>query len=93
METTTHSIKGTKMSDPTETTRREMVAQLNSIEGRREYLESKHGEVWDTSELQEQFEVTGFMAPFVGVRRRGDGVTGSVMFQASPRYYFKFQPE
>ena len=81
------------MSDPTETTRREMVAQLNSIEGTREYLESKHGEVWDTSELQEQFDVLGFMAPFVGVRRRSDGVRGSVMFQAAPRYYFGFSPE
>ena len=81
------------MSDPTETTRREMVAQLNAVEGSREYLESKHGEVWDTSELQEQFEVLGFMAPFVGVRRRSDGVRGSVMFQAAPRYYFGFSPE
>jgi len=80
-------------TDPTETTRREMVAQLNAVEGSREYLEAKHGEVWDTTELQEQFEVTGFMAPFVGVRRRCDGVKGSVMFQATPRYYFSFSPE
>ena len=81
------------MSDPTEPIRREMVAQINAIEGSREYLESKHGEIWDTSELQEQFEVTGFMAPFVGVRRRCDGMKGSVMFQASPRFYFRFQTE
>ncbi len=81
------------MSDPTESIRREMTAQLNAIEGSREYLSAKHGEVWDTTELQEQFEVTGFMAPFVGVRRRCDGVKGSVLFQASPRFYFKFQPE
>ena len=81
------------MSDPTEPIRREMVTQLNAVEGSREYLEAKHGQVWDTSELQEQFEVTGFMAPFVGVRRRCDGVKGSVMFQASPRFYFNFQPE
>ena len=46
------------MSDPTEPIRREMVAQLNAVEGSREYLEAKHGEVWDTTELQEQFEVT-----------------------------------
>ena len=81
------------MSDPTEPVRREMVAQINAIEGSREYLEAKHGEVWDTSELQGQFEVMGFMAPFVGVRRRSDGVRGSVMFQHDPRLYFKFQPE
>ena len=81
------------MSDPTEPIRREMVAQLNAVEGSREYLESKHGEVWDTTELQEQFEVLGFMAPIVGVRRRCDGVKGSVLFQASPRLYFGFSPE
>ena len=81
------------MSDPTETVRREMVKQINAVEGSREYLEAKHGEIWDTTELQEQFEVLGFMAPFVGVRRRCDGVRGSVMFQASPRLYFRFQPE
>jgi len=81
------------MSDQTEPIRREMVAQLNAVEGSREYLESKHGEVWDTTELQEQFEVTGFMAPFVGVRRICDGMKGSVMFQASPRFYFGFSPE
>ena len=81
------------MSDVTEPIRRKMVAEINAVEGSREYLQAKHGEVWDTTELQEQFEVTGFMAPFVGVRRRCDGVKGSVMFQASPRYYFSFSPE
>ena len=81
------------MSDVTEPIRRKMVAEINAVEGSREYLQAKHGEVWDTTELQEQFEVTGFMAPFVGVRRRCDGVRGSVMFQASPRFYFSFSPE
>ena len=80
-------------TDPTETTRRAMVAQLNAVEGSREFLEAKHGEVWDTTELQEQFEVLGFMSPLVGVRRRCDNVRGSVLFQASPRFYFGFQPE
>jgi hypothetical protein len=81
------------MNDPTESTRREMTAEINAIEGSREYLEAKHGKVWDTSELQEQFEVLGFMSPFTIVRRRCDGVRGSVMFQANPRFYFQSQPE
>ncbi len=81
------------MTDPTEGVRREMVAQINAVEGSREYLQQRYGEVWDTSQLQEQFEVLGFMAPLVGVRRRSDGVRGSVMFQASPRFYFGFLPE
>lgn len=81
------------MSDPTEGVRRKMVAQLNRIEGSREYLASKHGEIWDTSELQSEFEVLSFFAPLVIVRRRCDGVRGSVMFQHSPRFYFGFSPE
>jgi hypothetical protein len=85
--------KGPRMSDPTELIRRQMVAQINAVEGSREYLESKHGQIWDTTELQQEFEVLGFLAPFVIVRRRADGVKGSVLFQSSPRFYFGFQPE
>ena len=81
------------MPDPTEAARRTLQQEINADPTSRPALEAKHGDVWDTTELQEQFEVTGFMAPFVGVRRRCDGVKGSVMFQASPRFYFKFQPE
>ena len=32
------------------------------------------------------------MAPVVVVRRRSDGVKGSVLFQHSPRFYFSFDP-
>ncbi len=81
------------MNDPTEPIRREMVAQINSVEGSREYLESKHGQVWDTDQLQEEFEVLGFLAPFVIAKRKSDGVRGSLFFQNSPRIYFGFQPE
>ena len=81
------------MSDPTETTRRLMTKAINSVEGSREYLEAKHGQVWDTSELQEEFSVLGFAAPFCIVKRKSDNVRGSVMLQHSPRYYFEFSPE
>jgi hypothetical protein len=81
------------MNDPTEPIRREMVAQINAVEGSREYLESRHGQVWDTDQLREDFEVLGFLAPFVVARRKADGVKGSLMFQHSPRFYFGFQPE
>jgi len=81
------------MSDPTASIRREMVAQINAIEGSREYLESKHGEVFDTSQLQQEFEVIAFLSPFVSVRRRSDNLKGSVIFQHSPRFFFQFQPE
>lgn len=81
------------MTDPTESIRREMVATINAKPGSREYLESKHGQVWDTSQLQEDFEVLGFMAPLVVARRRSDGTKGSLMFQANPRFYFSWSPE
>jgi len=81
------------MSDLTEPIRRQMVAQINAVEGSREYLESKHGQVWDTAQLCDDFEVLGFLAPFVIARRKSDGVRGSLLFQSSPRLYFGFQPE
>lgn len=33
------------MSDPTESTRRQMVQEINAAPGSREYLEAKHGQV------------------------------------------------
>lgn len=80
------------MSDPTETIRREMVEEINHQPGSREYLEAKHGQVWNTSELQEEFEVIGFAAPLVVATRKSDGTKGSLMFQASPRFYFGWSP-
>lgn len=76
--------------DPTESARREMVGTINAAPGSREALEAKYGKVWDTAEMQADFEVSGFMAPFVGVRRRSDGAEGTLMFQHNPRFYFSF---
>jgi len=78
------------MHDETESIRRELVGQINSDPGSREALEAKHGQVWDTQELSKDFEVTGFMAPFVVVKRKSDGVIGSLVFQGSPRFYYSF---
>ena len=80
------------MKDETESYRRQRVAELNAEPGSREALEAQYGQVWDTSELQDTFEALGFMAPFIVVRRRLDGVKGSFEFQHSPRFYFNFQP-
>lgn len=57
----------------------------------REELERECGQVWDTRQLQEEFSVEGFQAPFVVVRRKADGVRGSLEFQHMPRYYFSFK--
>ena len=81
------------MNDPTESIRREMVAEINAEPGSREYLEAKHGQIWTTKELQQDFEVLSFAAPLVVVRRRSDGAKGSLKFQHNPRFYFDFSPE
>jgi hypothetical protein len=81
------------MSDPTEAVRRVLVNAINSDPNGREALEKDHGQVWDTDELGRDFEVSGFMAPFVIVKRKTDGVKGSLMFQHQPRFYFGFTPE
>jgi hypothetical protein len=80
------------MSDATESYRRQRLAEINFEPGSRQALEAKHGQVWDTSELSQDYEVTGFMAPLVVVRRKSDGVKGSLEFQHSPRFYFSFSP-
>ena len=65
-------------------------SRINLVPGSREALESRYGQVWSTDELTEDFEVIGFMAPMVVVRRRLDGAKGSLEFQHSPRFYFGF---
>jgi hypothetical protein len=81
------------MSDPTESLRRERLAEINADPGSREALVAQYGQVWDTNELRRDFDVLGFAAPLVVVRRKPDGVRGSLEFQHSPRFYFSFQPE
>lgn len=49
--------------------------------------------LWDTKELQEDFDVLGFSAPFCIVRRKSDGQEGSLCFSHYPRWYFDFQPK
>ena len=79
-------------SDTTENVRRELTRELNAAPKGRAELEAQHGEVWNTDELQRDFEVKGFAAPFVVVVRKSDGVGGSLVFQHAPRFYFAFSP-
>ena len=87
-----------EMIDITKGTRREEVSIINSaVESvdeatERARLEEKYGQVWDTTELQKDFEVRSFLAPSIHVNRRSDGVSGSLKFQHHPRFYFSFTP-
>lgn len=78
--------------DQTEGFRREMVKKINSNPGERATLEAEHGRVWSTEELQKEFEVLNFMAPYIIVKRKSDFVRGSMAFQHLPRFYFDFEP-
>lgn len=80
------------MKDETENLRRQRLIELNCEPGSREALEAQYGKVWSTDELREEFDVLGFMAPYVIVRR-SDGVKGSLEFQHHPRFFFNFEPE
>jgi len=77
--------------DPTEESRRALLVTVNATPVDRAALETKHGQVWSTEELARDFEVLGFAAPFVVVRRKTDGRAGSLMFQHHPRFYFSFE--
>jgi hypothetical protein len=82
------------MNDPTEAPRRERLAEINAEPGSREALEAQYGQVWDTQQLAQDFEVIGFLAPLVVVRRKADGMKGSLEFQhGPPRLYFNFVPD
>lgn len=50
-------------------------------------------QVWTTEQMTAEFEVLGFMAPFVVVRRRVDGAQGSLKFAHSPRFYFDWKED
>ena len=80
------------MPDATESARRQRLSEINSQPGSREALEAQYGQVWNSEELSRDFEAIGFMAPFIVVRRKCDGVKGSLEFQHAPRFYFGFRP-
>jgi len=81
------------MIDETENYRRARFAELNAQADIRAELEKRYGKVWSTEELRADYEVIGFGAPYVVVRRKATGQTGSMEFQHSPRLYFNWQED
>lgn len=51
-----------------------------------------YDKIWSTEELKNEFEVEGFLAPFVAVTKKATGEKGALMFQHSPRFYFNWTP-
>lgn len=50
-------------------------------------------QTWTTDEMTAEFAVVGFAAPYVVVKRRSDGVLGTLEFKHSPRVYFGWQED
>lgn len=75
--------------DDTENIRRQMLATGQPAQD----AAADEGPRWTTEELTRDFEVLGFMAPFVVVQRRSDGVKGSLEFMHHPRVYFGWKPD
>jgi hypothetical protein len=80
------------MSDETEGVRRAMLAGGQPHRDLAQ-AEAAAEQTWTTDQLREEFEVIGFMAPFVVVKRLSDGVKGSMEFTHHPRVYFGFKAD
>jgi hypothetical protein len=50
-------------------------------------------DVWDTETLKIDFDVLGFQAPFVVVRKKRTGEKGSLQFDHAPRVYFGWKAD
>jgi hypothetical protein len=74
-------------NDPTEAARRQMVESGQPYEDARQAMVNDEA-TWTTEELSRDFEVVGFMAPFVVVKRKSDGKKGTLEFTHNPRVYF-----
>jgi hypothetical protein len=48
---------------------------------------------WTPEELRNDFEVIGFLTPFVVARRRSDGAKGTLEFTHAPRTYFNWHED
>jgi hypothetical protein len=81
------------MIDSTETLRRALVERITSESTSRENLEARYGEVFDTEQLREAFDVIGFAAPLVIVRHKESGQRGTLFFQHDPRFFFSFEAD
>jgi len=78
------------VTDPTEFERRRRIVQMPAELQRR----AQRGEqVWNPEEFLRDYEVLGFLAPYVVVRRKSDQVKGSVQFTHKPRWYFGFEAD
>jgi hypothetical protein len=81
------------VTDRTLNARLDKIDELNTQpHDTREQMEARYGQVWTHEELQRDFDALAFLAPFIHVRRKSDGVEGLLEFTHAPRWYFSFKP-
>ncbi len=82
------------MADETEQLRKARIVEITNADNSRTALQSRVGQTWNTTELQEDFEPLGFLSPYIVVRRKADQIKGSLEFCTSgnERVYRSFEP-
>ena len=78
-----------------------MSAETRDEQMRREMIETGQPERdlaeatqrWSSHRMAAEFTVISFAAPFVMVRRKSDGMLGTLEFTHLPRWYFNFVPD
>ena len=55
---------------------------------RRKEIEASEGQVWNTSELTDEFNIEGFLAPCCYGTRKSDNARITLLFAHSPRFYY-----
>jgi len=64
------------------------------VDEAKRYILEQYPQVWDTQEVQKEFKITSFLAPFCAAIRRADNVKGSLEFGDYPgRVYFNWMED
>jgi len=84
------NLPGIDLSVPA---RSRLQQQLNARGADRATLEKEHGQVWDSMQMQGEFQPEAFLAPYMIATRRQDGKKGVLVFQHAPRFYWGWTPE
>jgi hypothetical protein len=74
-----------------EPARRALSEIFNEHPGTRAELEARYGQVWNAKQFLADFDTLSNLDPTVVVRRRRDGIVGSLFFQHQPLLFFQFQ--
>jgi hypothetical protein len=78
--------------DPTFNIRKRWNAEINARPKSRAELEEMWGAVWNHMEMRKKFNQFFFANPVLVCRRKSDGTKGTLLFQYSPRLYFRWLP-